>query len=542
MSHWCFLLWQLLHTAAESGSSRDVHVKVSFGTLVGTGLEGVDQFIGVPFARPPIGPLRWAAPVDWTEPYGGTYRSVTYGARCPQPVTDNSRVTTNESCLFLNLWVPRCTSATAAKPLLVFLYGGSFFAGAGDMYNGTELAARTCSVVVTLNYRLGALGFGLFGNAGNFGLLDQQSALRWLQREAGAFGANRSQLLLFGQSAGSQSTALHMLLPGSAGLFSAALMQSGVGQTVPEAFARACAAQLVALLNCSTWDRLDCIRRRTWQEVLLAQNALLQVPPNGTQWDVPCAFWPAVDRTTISQPADELMHRGDFHRVPVVAGVNHDEGNVFAYGDWPQPVAVPEFQRMVAKLLDARGRRARPGDLHRLVEAYIPMAAPGDLRPLLGQLFGDFLFICPSRRFLRQHQRPPVPRSQVAFKFVFAQRAEHDPSPRTWGVYHSSELPFVFGVGESGSIMSIPLLTPQEGKLCDFIRAFWRNFAIQGDPNILQDGDTALWPPYGEQNDVHFEFQNNLGSTGHSFHQHQCDAWDAVWDRDYGSAASLRSL
>mmetsp|Transcript_2226 Transcript_2226/g.5319 ORF Transcript_2226/g.5319 Transcript_2226/m.5319 type:complete len:544 (+) Transcript_2226:84-1715(+) len=512
--------------------SESASAKVSYGELSGNALASVDEFVGVPFAKPPVGNRRFAAPVDWSEHYGpSVYNATEFGARCPQPKWDESTVAQDESCLFLNIWSPRnAGGGSALLPVLVFIYGGSFIAGAGDMYNGTEFAQRAGVVVVNLNYRLGALGFAVLGGlSGNFGLLDQQSALRWLSRELHAFGGDASKVLLFGESAGSISASAHLLLPGSAGLFQAALMESGVVSTTPEQLSRDCGAQLAALVNCSGPKTVECARAAHWKDVLAAQTELLTPPRNGTEFDVKCSFWTSVDGATIPEDAEALMRRGAFYPVPVVVGVNHDEGGAFAYQDYKDPMDLQTLMTNIRTLLNARGQQEHPGNLDSILKAYLIEDDGADLRPIWGQLVGDFLFACKSRRFLRMHQGHP--RAPKAFKYVFAQRAAQDPSPTAWGVYHSSELPFVWGVNESGSMSMIPSLTPSEGKLRDAMQSLWGRFAAGGDLNIGESSSGSVsWPKYDAHSDLHLELkvQSFLSKSG--FRQVQCDAWDKVWN------------
>lgn len=504
-------------------------VHVSFGVLSGNTLASVDEFLGVPFAMPPVGLRRLAPSVDWNQKYDGGRRPANmFGPCCPQPQMQNS-VGQDEDCLFLNIWSPRPSSETTSipRPVMVFIPGGSFVVGGGHQYNGTQLALETGAIVVTLNHRLGALGFLLLGPEGNFGLLDQQSALRWLQREIHLFGGDPARLLLFGQSSGSESVGFQLLLPGSSGLFAGATMQSGVPVTVPGMYARDCGRQLASHLNCSgsSQELMDCLRTLHWQEVLEAQNLLTAPPANGTEWDVQCAFWPAVDGLTLPDHPDTLMRSGRFSDIPVIVGTNHDEGDVFAYMDWQKPMELNEFKRVVATVMNARGSVAKPAAVDSLLKAYDARPRT-DLRTKLGQLLGDMLFTCRARRFLRLREQSPRANRQPAFKYVFAQRAANDPSPKSWGIYHSSELPFIWGTDESGSISELPSLTGSEQRLAYLMRQYWGQFAATGSP-----GSSSSWPLHNSTDDIHLELCTHCG-LGHKFRDDQCNAWDAAWDGD----------
>lgn len=530
----------LLLALALPGSRADgAIVQVSFGELHGRRLTAVDEFLGVPFAEPPLKERRLAPPLDWSKPFGADgYNATQFGARCPQTSWGPSDVPQDESCLYLNVWAPRREQGRhSLLPVLVWIYGGNFVGGAGDMYNGTLFAEHVGAIVVNFNYRVGALGFALIGGGGsNFGLLDQQSALRWLQRELPAFGGDPARLLLFGESAGSISAAAHLLLPGSRGLFSAALMESGVATTVPAAFAHLTSEALLAQLSCSSGtEALACFRSKSWQDIVAAQSNITDPLPNQTMWDVKPAFWIVEDGVTFPESADDLMRRGAFHPVPILVGINHDEGTVFAYEDGDQPMDLPDFSEKLRKLLSARGFHENPGDFETLMAVYSPEASDVDMRPVWGQAIGEYLFVCRSRRFLRWHQGRAG--ASKAFKYVFEQRAAGDPSPTSWGVYHSSELPFVWGADETGSVMQIPSLTPAEGVLRDSLQSSWISFLANGRPDGV--GGVAPWPAYDVKSDSYLEIKEQSFVNKANFRQGPCDAWDKVWDAPQRSSESF---
>ena len=196
---------------------------------------GAREYLGIRYAEPPTGSKRWSAPVDAKElrHFEGTNNFSKFGPSCPQyggQVYDEHF--TSEDCLLLNIWTPAV--AHDLSPVLVWIHGGGMAFGGGSTYNGSTLAQRHNAVGVTINYRLGLLGFLSFTDqlqrkecTGNFGLQDQQSALRFVQRNIGTFGGDASKVLIFGQSAGGSSVHKHLLMPQSKGLFSAAIMQSG---------------------------------------------------------------------------------------------------------------------------------------------------------------------------------------------------------------------------------------------------------------------------------------------------------------------------
>jgi para-nitrobenzyl esterase len=224
-------------------------VRTSYGALRGTQLEGVVAFKGIPFAKPPVGDLRWAAP-ERPEPWTGTRDATAYGPASLQaqsPISTMMGMTfaegTSEDCLFLNVWTPGADGGK--RPVMVFIHGGAFVIGAGSqtMYTGEHLARRGDVVVVTINYRLGALGFLRLGGAtggnvpatGNEAILDQVAALEWVASEIAAFGGDPGNVTVFGESAGSISIAALLASPRAKGLFRRAILQSGSANLISSA-------------------------------------------------------------------------------------------------------------------------------------------------------------------------------------------------------------------------------------------------------------------------------------------------------------------
>lgn len=237
---------------ASAAAGKVITAKITFGDLHGNALRGVDEYLGIPFAENPSGQRRFKAPVDWSQPYGPAgLNAHGWGARCMQEAVDEAPIPYDENCLFMNIWSPSETKA-GLLPVMFFIHGGEFMFGAGDMYNSTALALATGSVVVNANYRLGVFGFvqlGVDTESANPGLLDQQSALRWFVREAKTFRGDASKTLLFGESAGAISVGLHLVMPGSNGLFQRILAESGAAVALPKSFARKTGDRFVRALE-----------------------------------------------------------------------------------------------------------------------------------------------------------------------------------------------------------------------------------------------------------------------------------------------------
>ncbi|MCX6467532.1 MAG: carboxylesterase family protein [Pseudonocardiales bacterium] len=336
-------------------------VRVEQGTLRGA-LDGdVLRFGDVPYAAPPTGPLRWAPPAPpagWT----GARDATRPGSRCPQVaaapgVPHATAASTDEDCLVLDVTVPAGTPTDARLPVLVWLHGGGFSAGAGSDYDPRRLALAGPMVVVTVNYRLGALGFlalpGLPGS-GAFGLLDQQAALGWVQRNAAAFGGDPARVTLAGESAGADGVCAQLASPAAAGLFAAAIMQSAGCGT----------ANIVDTILPGTGPAGD-----TWKPLPVAEEVGAAAARQLGCADIGCLrgrsverltgvagiYWsPAVGTTTLpARPSDVLAAMPP---VPVLAGTTRDEGTLFVAAFLPGGVDDRGLRELLAA---AAGDRAR---------------------------------------------------------------------------------------------------------------------------------------------------------------------------------------
>jgi para-nitrobenzyl esterase len=305
-------------------------------------------YVGIPYAKPPVGARRWQATADST--LSGTFQATAFGPVCPQAQAPNL-TNQSESCLFLNVWTPSGATSTSKLPVMVFIHGGAFVEGAGSspLYRGTYLAASGNVVVVTLNYRLGALGFLYTGKVagtsinGNMGLLDQQSALRWVQANIGAFGGDPAKVTLFGESAGAMSTGFHLFsVPTSRSLFRAAIMESNPISSTYRDVKRATddgAAFLKALCDTASAGR-GCPANATWLDTVSTATVLAGEAkylkglgpldriisgglPEGLPWT------PVIDNVVVTgQPLNG--YAANMPAKPYVFGTNANEGTVFA--------------------------------------------------------------------------------------------------------------------------------------------------------------------------------------------------------------------
>ena len=442
-------------------------VRTDKGAVAGTVTSTYRTFGTIPFASPPVGANRWRDPQPVT-PWQGVRDATTPAPMCAQGAGLGQPSTqTEEDCLYLNVTTP-AGSAKRPRPVMVWIHGGSFTSGGASMYDARWLATKNDAVVVTVNYRLGVFGFfgypGLAGS-GTFGIADQQAALRWVQRNARAFGGDARNVTVFGESAGALSVCAQLASPRAAGLFAKAIIQSGPcgvdapSPTEPGTFAhlwkpRAEVEQAgVGTVGCAD---LACLRAQPVEKLLTVHDKFSS---------------PAYDTAVL--PIDPLVAQrtGRMHRVPTLVGSTHDEMTLFTPEAFPQPVPEVAYGATLGALFGA--------DAAKVATRY-PVNGNGDARDEIARLLTDKSWSCESavtRRQLDRHAR--VSGYEFADQNVPMFFPGRPPFPGGYGAFHASELPFLFDFG-------LPLTAGQR-ELSDYMIAAWGRFARTGDPGWRAD-------------------------------------------------------
>jgi para-nitrobenzyl esterase len=396
---------------------------------------------------------------------------------------------------------------------MVWIHGGGYVIGSGAEagYVGRQLSERTGHVVVTVNYRLGTLGFlslpelvAESDGAGNFGLLDQRAALEWVQANIAAFGGDPEAVTIFGESAGGASVCQHLVSPGSAGLFQRAIIQSGpCDLVVTEAEAFAAGAPLYSALGCADGD-LACVREAdvaTLMEALPSSD--FSVSNLGT------GPYPVVDGVVLPDVPSTMLGKGDFTRVPTVLGTNADEASLFFTLGGTVLETEDEFRELAEGLV--------PGFSADIVERYV--AIYPTVQEAAMAAVGDAGFICPTRRAARA-LAPETP--------TFLYHFTHAPESLLGdlGAFHSAEIRYVFA--NPSQLIPGPL-TPEETALFEAMSGRWGALAAEGAPDV--DG-AATWPPYDAQSDEHLVIGLAGGrpdlAVGANLKQSICDFWDGL--------------
>lgn len=509
---------------ADTGAGADpTLVAVESGLLRGREEDGAHAFLGVPFAAPPVGELRLAAPRP-LEPWEGERSAEEHPPACAQynwGGVDPSYQGV-EDCLYLNVWTPADRAPDARLPVLFFIHGGGNMGGSasepiahyaetypGDttvMYEGARLAARGEAVVVVTNYRLGPLGFlahTLLGieESGNFGILDQVAALAWVQRNIEAFGGDPTRVLLFGQSGGAYDTCMHMTSPRSEGLFSRAMMMSGICYAHPLALMETYTRDFLEEVGCAgRSDVLACLREQEDPRPLV--TAMSAGPIGLGQFRI----HPYVDGSLIPEQPFTALEEGRHADVPFVIGTTSEE-YAHRYEGVTDATLPTALQGVIG---------CAPGtpQYQRVLELY-PRASYPTARALVVDVVSDRNLTCTSRRIARVMTEQSAPVYRYQFR-----RALSTDLRRGDGAYHASDLFFLFQHMEGG-----PFDANDEDRIVqEHMLGYWTRFAESGDPSGA--GATA-WPEYDPDVERFLAIDVTTREEAR-LDQAQCDFWDTL--------------
>jgi para-nitrobenzyl esterase len=500
-------------------------VRIDSGSVSGVELESsVTVFRGIPYAAPPVGELRWRPPRA-VEPWHGVRPATEFGAACPQPdvlsrVYGTELPTTAEDCLSLNVWTDNL-GGEAPRPVMVWIHGGAHYLGWGHQssYDGEALARRGV-VLVTINYRIGALGFLAHpalsaespeGVSGNYGLLDQIAALEWVQRNIERFGGDPSRVTIFGESAGGGSVLSLMASPLAGGLFHRAICQSGGSgvtylQHLRRPFgedesAEAMGVRAAKQLGVAEADDVAAAMRSLTPEQLIAgAPPSIRLVPD----DPGYRFRPIVDGWVLPEPAIIAFAEGRQHDVPLLIGSNADEGTVFLAA-MALPAEVEAYRDRI---------RADYGEMaDRVLELY-PVERPQDIFAAANRTFTDAGQVTPARGVARAMANVPG----EAFLYHFT-RVRSGLLARL-GAFHGSEISFVFQ-----SFSDQAPADEVDASLAEAMASYWVQFAATGDPN--RDG-LPRWPAYDAASDRHLELGDQI-RVGEKLRKEECDLFEAAF-------------
>ncbi|MGW6928687.1 carboxylesterase/lipase family protein [Lentzea sp. NPDC054927] len=473
-----------------SATGNGAVVRTDKGAVQGTVTDTYRTFGNIPFAAAPVGENRWKDPQP-AAAWQGVRDATKPAPMCAQNSQLGQPSSQTEDCLYLNVTTP-AGQARKPRPVMVWIHGGGFTAGGASMYDARWLATKNDVVVVTINYRLGVFGyFGLPGlpGSGAFGLADQQAALKWVQRNARAFGGDARNVTVFGESAGGLSVCAQLASPRAGGLFAKAIIQSGpCGLTFPGASpgefggvwrARAdVEKQGVGTLGCAD---LACLRAQPVDKLLTVHDLF---------------NWPAYDTAVLPIDPAVAQKTGRMHHVPTMVGSTHDEMTLFASLLFPQPLPEAGYRAILAGVFGENHADA--------VLARYPVNGNDDARDELAAALTDKSWSCPSqvaRKELGRHARVS------GYEFADQDVPLIVPLPPfpDYKAYHASELPMLFDFGVQ--------LSPGQRAVSDYMIAAWGRFARTGDP--------------GWRSAVQSLAPGAIGGTDFA-RDHQCGFWSSI--------------
>jgi para-nitrobenzyl esterase len=466
-------------------------------------VEGTCEYLGIPYAKPPVGPLRFAAPQAYGD-WQGVRDATAFGPSCMQRTSIiGGAANLSEDCLSLNIYTPN-PAPSAKLPVMVFIHGGGYTLGGSSTYDGRMLSEKGPVVVVTINYRLGVFGFfahpSLDGErsdapSGSDGIRDQQLALRWVKDHISTFQGDPDNVTVFGESAGSASVSLHLVSPASRELADRFILESGasVGTgfgIVSRDAGYALSTSMTSELCAGSPDVMACLRAKPAPELVDWTGGTMGL--FGAPWA------PVIEGRAggvLPDSPQRLIEKNEYNRAAaIVAGTNKNEWGLFmqpALGGMPL-TTIAQFK---ANLMEQFGARAAE------VEAQYPVTSDAEANDVFVRLLTDNVFRCPTRLLARL----TTAHGSKVYLYSYEEGA----------AYHGDELNYVFGTPGFSGMVPLPALVAT-------IQGYWTRFATTGDPN---GSGVAVWPTYDAATDQHLVLKNPP-SLGSGLAKGDCDFWD----------------
>ncbi|XP_053331525.1 cholinesterase-like [Spea bombifrons] len=531
---WLVVGFLVVHTGADDTIVSTKQGEVS-GKKVSVLSGSVTAYLGIPYGEPPTGTQRFKKPQP-RKPWDGVLKATEFGNSCFQIKEDeyfnfpgiemwivNNEM--SEDCLYLNVWVPSPKPKHAA--VMVFIYGGAFITGTTslDIYDGSVLAYAENVIVVSMNYRLGALGFlALPGNKnapGNAGLFDQRLALQWVHENIESFGGNPDGITIFGHSAGAASVGYHVISAGSHNFFSRAIIQSGSATAYwaisSHERARKLTLKEAELLGCPLEDDdalIECLQKQDPKDLTDKQLSV------ETQYAL-TLFTPVLDSDFISENPDILVEK-TLKQGDILIGITKDDGNPCTVFGAPGFSAKNESLVTLAQLEEGlKFYLPSTGDLgiESILLQYVDWDDTDNLeknRDAMELILRDYYFSCPIKQFVKH----ATGHGNKVFLYEYDYRFSSEVWPEWMGVVHGAELPLLFGK----PLIDSTNFTNAERLLSKRIMTFWANFARDGSPT----GDTEefIWPQYSNKDEKYTILKRDHSEVHQKWFNRQCQFWN----------------
>lgn len=476
------------------------------GVVKGLVLPGVQVFKGIPYAQPPVGTLRFRKP-ELPKSWSGVRAATAFASSCPvlrSPKDQEPFVQGNEDCLYLNVWSP--SANTLKKPVMVFIHGGGFVNGSTSgpfndptgagivnipiLYDASRFAISSGAVIVTVDYRLGALGFTAhpdftseLGTSGNFGMLDMIAALNWVQNNISAFGGDPSRVTIFGQSTGAIGVCALIASPLATGKFHRAILQSQGCRAYPLEKEEASGVALANQVGCGSHVS-SCLRN---------EKSVLELLKGAGRR----TYFPLVDGVLLKDQPLNVIAQGKHNRVPLIVGNTRDE--------YTKVFTVP-FQTVSDEL-------ASIGRTPEQITSAAAYYRQTHLEPWAWvKMQEDINFACLQRDLLRTTNVP-------TYRYLF----DYAPSPflELVGAFHGAELPYLFGTIYNATVVGVPYrATKTDERVEKILQTAWGSFAATGVP-LLPEGNS--WPAFNSNTERHLYIGDTV-KIGSGLRNEQCDA------------------
>jgi len=517
-------------------------VETKEGAIQGFVSNGVSKFFGIPYAAPPVGNLRWRPPVDHA-PWSNVLKTTKFAPICALTTTlgvYSGPRNDNEDCLYLNVFTPS-TKPSASLPVIVYIHGGGNFDGETPGYDGSKLASQGKVVVVTIEYRLNLLGFlahpaldneGHF--SGNYGILDQQAALKWVERNIAKFGGDKNNVTIGGQSSGAIDTMIHLVSPMSAGLFHRAICQSSCPANYP-AVTKAAAENLgvafAEAAGCGSGtgpDVAHCLRILPAAKI----EELAGTASAFSKFVIPSGI---VDGEIIPDQPVTLFKNGQFNHVPVMNGATKDEMTFFLaiteyWSNTKNALRTPPTSAQYINYVNTTfvSPAYRDGTAAKVLALY-PLTAFETPALAWNRVATDATKICNARK-LDNILAPQIPIYAYEFSDVTAPSYSPDMPGMKLQAYHTADIQYLFPLWHGGPQGVARPLNKRQTMLSHQMVSAWSNFARTGNPN---GSGNSPWPRYLTSTDMpawrieDLPEPTNL-TDGQYASLHHCDFWDSV--------------
>ncbi|EDV20439.1 uncharacterized protein TRIADDRAFT_1836, partial [Trichoplax adhaerens] len=479
------------------------------GKIVNT--NGTDQFayLGIPYAQPPVGQLRFKPPVP-KEQWSSVLNATEYQKDCSQPnlvgpLSQNShKIQVSEDCLYLNIFTPNPSKA-GNMSVLVWIHGGGFLYGTGAWWQGQILSANENIVVVTINYRLGIFGFMTSGEKdanqrtipANLALQDQNLALKWVRENIENFGGNKDQITIAGNSAGAVAVSNHLVMPSSKGLFSRAIIQSGIFGDFPSyqkakltteftlSDAKNFFVQYSTVARCYkniTTETVNCLRTLPAQQLVQLQLRFLGTNP----------YSPIVDGDILPESSYKAIISGKFNKADIMIGTMLNDGYFFLLlmPNISQGLSQNQFKNYVNGNFPAANQRVKLSIQYQYTN-WANVSSPSINRDQYGDMLNDYRFSVPNENYA-----DALSRYVPTYTYIFAHRTAGTAMPSFAKAVHTIEIPYVFGYPLDPPANFPDKFDDTDRQVCRQVMAYWGNFIRQGNPSDLSS--SPAWPRYRE--------------------------------------------